>query len=256
MVKTKNKWKDGDMVDSASSTRPVTGSGHVSREWPQAREELRAFSPGALAILERYIERSPELRPCAPELARAFETVALAFAAGHTFFVCGNGGSQADALHIAGELDKSFRHPRPLSAEQRSAFEGLPGGTELAGHLQCGLATIPLGANPALSSAIANDNPLPHIVYAQELYSLARSGDVLLGISTSGGAQNVRYAASVAHALGLPVISLTGPGGGELASQADIAIRAPGSHTAEIQGWHIQLYHALCEMLETHAFEE
>lgn len=244
------------MAASASSAQPETGPEHNSREWAPVREALRAFSPGALAILERYLEHSRELRPCAPELARAFETLARAFAAGHTFFICGNGGSQADALHIAGELDKSFRHPRPLSTEQRRAFEGLPGGAELAAHLQRGLATIPLGANPALSSAIANDNPLPHIVFAQELYALARGGDVLLGISTSGGAHNVRYAASVAHALGLAVISLTGPGGGELARQADIAIRSPGSHTAEIQGWHIQLYHALCEMLEMHAFEE
>jgi D-sedoheptulose 7-phosphate isomerase len=244
------------MSDLTTSFRPSTGQENISREWPQVREELRAFSPAALAILERMVERYPELRPCVPELARAFETIARAFAAGGTFFICGNGGSQSDALHIAGELDKSFRHARPLSAEQRAAFEGLPGGAELAGHLQRGLPTIPLGSNPALTSAIANDNPLPHMIFAQELYSLARSGDVLLGISTSGGAQNVRYAASVARALGLPVISLTGPGGGELACQADIAIRAPGSNTAEIQGWHIQLYHALCEMLETHAFDE
>jgi D-sedoheptulose 7-phosphate isomerase len=217
---------------------------------------LGRFSPDAQLVLERLVERYPELRPCAPEVARAFETIARAFEAGHTFFICGNGGSQSDALHIAGELDKSFMHARLLNAEQQRAFDGLPGGAALAAHLQRGLATIPLGANPALTSAIANDNPLAHIGFAQELYALARRGDVLLGISTSGGAQNVRYAASVASAIGLPVIALTGPGGGELARQADIAIRAPGSSTAEIQGWHIQLYHALCEMLEINAFDE
>ena len=79
---------------------------------------------------------------------------------------------------------------------------------------------------------------------------------MLLGISTSGKAQNVRYAASTAHALEMTVISLTGPEGGPLAEQADIAIRAPGKDTPEIQGWHIQLYHTLCDMLEAAEFGE
>ena len=214
-----------------------------------------SFSPKAFTVMQRMVERYPELLPCAPELARAFEAIAGAFGRGATLFVCGNGGSQADALHISGELDKSFRHPRPLSAGQKQRFQGTPGGEELAAHLQRGLPTIALGANPALSSAIANDNPLPHIGFAQELYSLGREGDVLLGISTSGKAQNVRYAASAARAMGITVVSLTGPGGGPLAEQADIAIRAPGVDTPEIQGWHIQLYHCLCDMLEIHAFD-
>ncbi len=225
------------------------------RDWPRLSADLAEFSPRALPVLQRMVERYPELRPCAPDLARAFEVIARAFERGATLFVCGNGGSQADALHIAGELDKSFRHPRPLSAEQKKRLEGLPGGAELAAHLQRGLPTIPLGANPALSSAIANDNPLPHIGFAQELYALGKKGDVLLGISTSGKAQNVRYAAVTARALEMTVISLTGPEGGPLASQADIAIRAPGTDTPEIQGWHIQLYHCLCDMIEVHAFE-
>ncbi|RPJ43894.1 MAG: SIS domain-containing protein [Chloroflexi bacterium] len=92
------------------------------------------------------------------------------------------------------------------------------------------------------------------IGFAQELYALARPGDVLMGISTSGNAQNVRYAASVAHALQMTVLSLTGPEGGPLADLADIAVRAPGTDTPAIQGWHIQLYHTLCDMLEAAAF--
>jgi D-sedoheptulose 7-phosphate isomerase len=220
----------------------------------QSPLDLEAFSPAAHPILERLVVQHPALKECAVDLARAFMTIAGAFSAGKTFFICGNGGSQADALHIAGELDKSFKLARPLNAEQRQSLINLPGGKELADHLQQGLPTIPLGSNPALTSAVANDNPLAHAGFAQELFSLGRTGDVLLGISTSGGAQNVRYAAAVARALEMPVISLTGPDGGALAQQADIAIRAPGSSTAEIQGWHIHLYHALCEMLEVHAF--
>jgi D-sedoheptulose 7-phosphate isomerase len=201
------------------------------------------------------MDQHPGLHACVPELVEAFETIMRCYRTGGTLYLCGNGGSMADALHIAGELDKSFRHPRPLDENQRRRLLEQPFGEELASHLQQGLRTIPLGTNPALMSAIANDNPLRDIGFAQELYSLARPGDVLLGISTSGKAQNVRYAASTAHALGMKVISLTGPDGGPLAQQADTAIRAPGRDTPEIQGWHIQLYHALCDMLESAAFD-
>jgi D-sedoheptulose 7-phosphate isomerase len=200
------------------------------------------------------MERYPELNGCVPNLVRAFEALMRCFRSGGTLYLCGNGGSMSDALHIAGELDKSFRHPRGLTEEQRRRLLSQPDGQALADHLQQGLRTVPLGTNPALSSAIANDNPLRDVVFAQELYALARPGDALLGISTSGGAQNVRYAASVAHALEMTVISLTGSSGGALANQADIAIRAPGRDTADIQGWHIQLYHVLCDMLEAAAF--
>ncbi len=210
--------------------------------------------PDAAPILQEMMRRYPELHGCVPELVRAFESLLHCFRSGGTFYLCGNGGSMSDALHIAGELDKSFRHPRRLTEEQRRRFLDQPEGEALANHLQQGLRTVPLGTNPALVSAIANDNPLRDIGFAQELYALARPGDVFLGISTSGTAENVRYAASTAHALQMTVLSLTGPDGGPLAKQADIAIRAPGEDTAHIQDWHIQLYHVLCDMLEAAAF--
>jgi D-sedoheptulose 7-phosphate isomerase len=111
-----------------------------------------------------------------------------------------------------------------------------------------------LGSNPALASAVLNDNPLPQAGLAQELLALARPGDVLLGISTSGKARNVINAALTARALGVDVISLTGQAGGPLAEQADIAIRAPAQATADVQELHIRLYHTLCAMLEEDCF--
>ncbi len=229
----------------------------TAQEDPQVNplERVAVAYPPAAPALRVMVERYPELCACVPALVRAFEALMRAFRAGSAFFVCGNGGSMADSLHIAGELDKSFRHPRPLTEAQRRRLEDQPGGRELAGHLQQGLRTIALGANQALASATANDNPLAHIGFAQELFALGRPGDVLLGISTSGLAQNVRYAASVAHALNMTVIALTGPQDSPLADQADIAIRAPGKDTPEIQGWHIQLYHVLCDMLESAVFD-
>jgi len=109
---------------------------------------------------------------------------------------------------------------------------------------------VVLGINPALSSAVDNDFSLTHAGLAQEFYALARAGDVFLGISTSGNAKNVAYTASVAAALGCAVIALTGEGGGRLAQQADVVLRGPAQTTADIQNWHILLYHTLCSMLE------
>ena len=229
----------------------------AAQSQPQAADPFQRVTgsfPQAAPALRHMVERFPELNDNVEDLVRAFETLMRAFRTGGTLFICGNGGSMSDALHIAGELDKSFRDPRRLADDQRKNLLAQPDGAALADALQQGLRTIPLGTNPVLASAIANDNPLRDVGYAQELFALARPGDVLLGISTSGKAQNVRYAASVAHALEMQVISLTGPEGGPLAGQADIAIRAPGRDTAEIQGWHIQLYHVLCDMLEAAAF--
>jgi len=210
--------------------------------------------PPAAPVLQHMIEQYPELRPCVPALVRAFASLMRCFSSGGTLFICGNGGSMADALHIAGELDKSFRLPRKVAEDQRRRLLSQPGGADLAEGLQQGLRAIPIGANPALASAISNDSSLPSIDFAQELFSLGRPGDVLLGISTSGKAQNVRYAESTAHALDMTIISLTGPHGDAVADQADIAICAPGRDTPEIQGWHIQLYHTLCDMLEAASF--
>jgi D-sedoheptulose 7-phosphate isomerase len=111
-----------------------------------------------------------------------------------------------------------------------------------------------LGLNHSLSSALENDISSPAIGYAQELLVLARPGDALLGISTSGNARNVCYAAQVARALEVTVLTLTGQGGGKLAPLADVAIRVPALQTDRVQELHVHVYHCLCEMLEVHFF--
>jgi len=195
--------------------------------------------------------------PDSPDaLSAAFRVLSVAFSTGGTLFICGNGGSFADALHIAGELDKSFLLPRAIPEGHRQRLAAFPGGEALAGALQRGLRTVALGANPALASAVENDSPQRSMGFAQELYALVRPGDVLLAISTSGEAQNVLNAVSVAKALGLSVIALTGQRESRLSAAADIVLRAPATETGEIQSWHIRMYHALCEMLEADAFGE
>ncbi|HOG45441.1 MAG TPA: SIS domain-containing protein [Anaerolineae bacterium] len=217
-------------------------------------EALAELSPQAAQELNRLLERAPDLAAVAEALAQAFRALRLCFRAGGTLFICGNGGSMADALHIAGELDKAFRLPRPVPPHLSERLAGLPGGAALAAHLQQGLRTIALGANQALTSAIENDSPERALAFAQELYALARPGDALLAISTSGRAQNAINAATVARALGLTVIALTGAAESPLAAAAGVAIRAPSRDTPEVQTYHQQLYHALCLMLEADAF--
>ena len=213
-------------------------------------EAVAQRSAAAAEVLRGMLARHAELGVAAPDLARAYLAIANSLAHGGTLFLCGNGGSMADALHISGEMLKSYAHPRPLPDGHRDRLAQQPNGEVLVANLQRGLRAVVLGTNAALASAVTNDFVDRDLSYAQELYALARPGDVFLGISTSGKAANVRHAASVARALGLTTIGLTGRPGGPLAEQVDVPIRAPATRTDRIQEQHVVLYHALCEMLE------
>jgi phosphoheptose isomerase len=215
----------------------------------QVGQEAR-LGPEYEAILADLILRQPRLEGTLPSIRGAFRAISLCFKHGGTLFLAGNGGSLADALHISAELLKSYARPRPLPKGLAGQLAKQPDGDLLRRNLQPGMRAVVLGANLSLSSAVANDMPDRDVNLAQELLALARSGDVFLGISTSGKARNVCLAAQTARALGLPVIVLTGQTGGRLGELADIALRIPAQETARVQELHIQVYHALCEMLE------
>jgi D-sedoheptulose 7-phosphate isomerase len=196
----------------------------------------------------------PGLSGVAEEAASAYEAIVRSLESGGTLYLCGNGGSFADAMHISGEMLKSFVRPRPLPPLLAERLRAGRFGPELEAHLQAGLRAHVLGANPVLASAVANDIPVAGIGYAQELVALGRAGDVFMGISTSGGARNVRMAAAVAHALHLTTIGLTGAPGerNALAREVDIPLSVTASETYRIQELHLALYHALCLMVEAH----
>lgn len=202
------------------------------------------------SIITDFLERNPTLRPVAEGLVRAFRTIDRCFETGGTIFLCGNGGSFADALHISAELMKSFIRKRPIPEHKRKGFSELPHGDMVGKSLEEGLRAIALGTNQSLSSAVENDNPTRNMGFAQELYALAKQGDVFVGISTSGNAENIFYGALTAKALGLPVILLTGKEGGSIAKVADIAVKVPAVGTNRVQELHALVYHTLCEMLE------
>jgi D-sedoheptulose 7-phosphate isomerase len=209
------------------------------------------------APIESMLARHPELGPASDDLVAAFQVITGALAGGGCLYLCGNGGSLADAMHISGEMLKSYTLPRPLDADLRSRLATAGPDGELLGQvLERGLRATVLGLNHSLSSALENDVDAPAIGYAQELLVMGRPEDVLLGVSTSGNARNVCYAMQVARAIGMATLSLTGATGGKLASLVDVAIRAPAQQTDRVQEYHIHLYHCLCEMLEIWFFGE
>lgn len=206
-------------------------------------------------MINLLISRYPILSCCSDSIMVAYELMKNAFNSDHKLLVAGNGGSAADAEHIAGELMKRFRRPRPISsalAEKLIAIDSVRG-SQLAKNLEQSLMAIPLVAHEALTTAYINDVDA-YGVFAQQLLGFGRAGDVFLGISTSGNSQNIMNAAVVARALDIKVIGLTGADGGELAQFADIAVKVPETETYKIQELHLPIYHCWCMMLEEHFF--
>lgn len=215
---------------------------------------MTSLLPVEQEILEAMRVRRPDLEDCVAPLLALHEQLVQCYDNGGTLFTCGNGGSNADAMHIVGELCKSFERKRPISDELKGALAGLPHGEALAEHLEAGLRGHALGFNGSLKTAVENDCALRDIAFAQELNALMRPGDVLLAISTSGNADNCLMAMSVAKAKGGTAVALTGPSGGKMAACADIALRAPGGSTKVVQEAHIVLWHTMCCLIEGHYF--
>ena len=159
---------------------------------------------------------------------------------------------------------KGFLRPRPPAAgflhaldalKKESVLDGAPF-EYLSTKLQEALPAISLGTNNAIGSACINDID-GAIGYAQQVYALGQAGDVFLGISTSGNAKNVLYAALTARARGMEVLALSGGSGGNLAKIAgENAIVVPERETYKIQELHLPIYHTLCLMIEEHFFTE
>ena len=166
---------------------------------------------------------------------------------GGKLLVCGNGGSAADSDHIVGELMKGFYKQRRLPAAEKIRFG------EQGEKLQGALPAIALSQHSALSTAFLNDVD-PEMVFAQQVYGYGVEDDVFLGLSTSGNSVNVISAAKVAAAKGMKVIAMTGKDGGAMRELSDVCLVVPAQMTADIQEFHLPIYHALCAMLEDYFF--
>lgn len=205
--------------------------------------------------IELLLQRYPMLDAVREDIVNAYLIMEESYQKGGKLLIAGNGGSAADAEHIAGELMKRFKTPRPVSEKFAKSLKAVDAkrGAELAKNLECSLMAIPLVAHEALTTAYINDvDGLG--VFAQQLFGYGREGDVFLGISTSGNSKNIMNATVVARAQGIKIIGLTGENGGELADAADVTVRVPETETYMIQELHLPIYHCWCLMLEEHFF--
>ena len=213
-----------------------------------SKKDKADFTMQTHAYIEQLLQRHPALAVCADSINAFYNELSAVFKRDNRAYLCGNGGSASDAEHWAGELLKGFYLKRPLNAEQLAGFPD-----DTGKRLQDALPAIPLLGFTALRSAVANDMA-GDLDYAQLTWALGRPGDALIGISTSGNAGNVNYAASAAKARKMKVLGMTGQGGGKLAQAADICIKVPASKTHEIQEYHLAIYHALCLAIEEDFF--
>jgi D-sedoheptulose 7-phosphate isomerase len=186
-------------------------------------EIIQAFRESA-DVKVRFIRQNAQV------LGQVIRMVTEAFKAGNKVLLFGNGGSAADAQHIAAEFVNRFLIERPP------------------------LPAIALTTDTSILTSISNDYGYAD-TFAKQVKALGREGDVAIGISTSGAAANVLKAIKVAKDMGLKTVGLTGGEGGELAKIADIALVVDSPLTPRIQEVHITIGHVLCEMVDRLLFQ-
>lgn len=195
--------------------------------------------------LKSLTERYPQLIYCVEDFVLVFEHLCKVFERKNKLLIAGNGGSAADADHIAGELLKSFSIKQSVKDHSIDA--------ELACHLQPALPVIPLANLTSIFTAFSNDCEFEW-TFGQLVYGLGQRGDCLLAISTSGNSENIINAVNVAKVRGISVVGLSGASGGSLKKLSDVCICVPETETFKIQELHLPIYHCLCQMLENHFF--
>lgn len=162
-------------------------------------------------------------------MEKVASVIVEAYRRGNKLILFGNGGSAADAQHVAAEMVNKFELERGS------------------------LPAIALSTDTSILTSIANDSHFSHI-FARQLEALANKGDVAVGISTSGNSQNVLEGVKVAKERGARTVGFTGMDGGRLAGSVDLVVRAPSSKTPRIQELHITFFHIICHLVETELF--
>ena len=178
----------------------------------------------SLEVKEQFIKNNLDL------IQRGADSLATCITSGHKVLLFGNGGSAADAQHIAAEFVNRFQVERPP------------------------LAAIALTTDTSIITSIANDYHFDQI-FSKQVRALGQKDDIAIGISTSGNSRNVLQAIHAARDIGMFTIGLTGRGG-KLAECADLVFRVESDTTARIQEAHITLGHILCDLLERILFPE
>lgn len=198
-------------------------------------------------IFGELIGRYPALKVCENEIYSSYKIIKECYASGGKVLACGNGGSAADVDHIVGELMKGFLLKRKINEK------ALNGDDEILAHLQGALPAVSLDAHSALLTAFANDLDFDY-AYAQQVYGLSNSGDVLIALSTSGNSASVVNAVRAAGAKGVKSVGITGSKDSLMSEKCDICIKLPETETFKIQELTLPVYHCLCAMLEADFF--
>jgi len=184
-------------------------------------------------ILKRFKEsaevKTRFLKENLSKLLDVIRLISLTFEAGNKIFLFGNGGSAADAQHLAAEFVNRYTMDRPP------------------------LPAIALTTDTSILTSVSNDMGFGEI-FAKQLRALGKEGDVAIGISTSGNSSNVVKAFEVAQEMGIKTVAFTGNDGGMLAKMANISLAVPSTSTPRIQEAHILIGHILCEMVEHQLF--
>jgi D-sedoheptulose 7-phosphate isomerase len=198
---------------------------HLSQDFshmPDATPDRDRIYQAALA---EHLEVIQALNDQQHVLDQIASEMVLAVRMGGKILWCGNGGSAADAQHLNGQLVVRYRHDR------------------------AGIPSIALSTDTSILTAASNNYGYEHI-FQRQVETLARKGDVVVAISTSGNSRNVFLALEAARKLGAVTVAFTGKGGGQVAKAADFLFEVPSSDTPRIQEAHILAGHVLCEILE------
>ncbi|MBO5823236.1 MAG: SIS domain-containing protein [Lentisphaeria bacterium] len=205
--------------------------------------------------LDELTARYPVLEENRREIGAFIQMLISLYRADGTLLVAGNGGSGADAEHICGELLKGFCRKRPLDKADLEKLKASGDEEDFGSQLQNGLRAVSLLSHPALTTAFGNDVDAD-LAFAQQVWALGKSGDVMLGISTGGNASNIRKAFIAARAKNIKTVLLTGNRHGICEKYADLVIAVPEKETFKIQELHLPIYHTVCLAVEAEFFNE
>ncbi len=183
---------------------------------------LRCFKESS-EVKDRFLKENLS------KLIDAIKLIVQAFEKGNKLFFFGNGGSAADAQHLAAEFVNRYLMERPP------------------------LPAIALTTDTSILTSVSNDFAFNEI-FSKQLKALGKKGDIAVGLSTSGNSPNVIRAIETAKEMGMKTVAFTGMDGGKLFKKADIALLVPSSSTPRIQETHILIGHILCEMVENRLF--
>ena len=178
-----------------------------------------------VTLMDESLAAVAALRDQAAVVADIADAVVRSLKAGHTLLLCGNGGSAAQCQHIATEFTGRFKLERP------------------------GFRAIALTTDSSALTAIGNDYGFER-VFSRQVEAVARPGDVLVGLSTSGGSANVLKAFEAARTLGVTTVALVGSTPAKMAELADITLAAPSDTSAAIQECHLVALHIVCDLAE------